>query len=173
LKGFPQAPRGVPQIEVTYSVNADGIMEVSAVEKSTGTKEEIKITNDGSRLSEADIARMVADGEKFAEEDAVQTARIGAKNGLESYAYATQQTLNDPALKDKLSTDESTAAAAKVAEVIAWLDANQTAEKDEFEHQQKDLEQVISPIMSKLHQGAAAAAAPQAPSAGATVEEVD
>ena len=148
LKGFPQAPRGVPQIEVTYSVNADGIMEVSAVEKSTGTKEEIKITNDGSRLSEADIARMVADGEKFAEEDAVQTARIGAKNGLESYTYATQQTLNDPALKDKLSTDESTAAAAKVAEVIAWLDANQTAEKDEFEHQQKDLEQVISPIMS-------------------------
>jgi len=172
LQGFPMAPRGVPQIEVTYQVNADGIMDVSAVEKSTGKKEEIKITNDGSRLSEEDIARMVADGEKFAEEDAMQTARIGAKNGLESYAYSTKQTLNDPTLKDKISTNESTTVATKIEEVIAWLDANQTADKDEFEHQRKELEQVVSPIMTKLHQGAAAAP-PQASSAGATVEEVN
>lgn len=173
LKGFPQAPRGVPQIEVKYSINADGIMDVSAVEKSTGKKEAIKITNDGSRLSQAEIDQMVADGEKFADEDAGHAARIAAKNGLESYAYSMKQTLEDPALKDKIAPEEATTVAAKVEEVVGWLDANQTAEKEEFEHHQKELEQVCTPIMTKLHQGAAAAP-PHAPSAaGATVEEVD
>jgi L1 cell adhesion molecule like protein len=176
LSGIPPAPRGVPQIEVTYSIDADGLLDISAVEKGTGQSQAIKITNDSSRLSEADIARMVDDAEKFAEEDKHAAEKVQAKNALESYAYSMKQTVDDKETGSKLSAEDKELVESKISEVIGWLDSNLTAEKDEFEHQKKELEGICNPIMTKLHQGAAAGAAgvPNAPTAGgATVEEVD
>jgi len=172
LSGIPPAPRGVPQIEVTYSIDANGLLDISAVEKGTGQSQAIKITNDSSRLSEADIKRMVDDAEKFAEEDKLVAEKVQAKNGLESYAYSMKQAAEDKETASKLSADDKKSIEDKVGEVISWLDANQTAEKDEFEHQRKELEGICTPIMTKLHQ--AGAQGPSTPTAGgATVEEVD
>merc|ERR1719379_1228575 len=171
LSGFPQAPRGVPQIEVTYSIDANGLLNVSALEKSSGKSEAIKITNDSSRLTEADIQRMVDDAAKFAEEDKVAAEKVQAKNSLESYAYSMKQTVADSKFIDKISPEDKKTVEDKVSEVINWLDSNQTAEKDEFEHQKKELECICNPIMTKLHQAPQGASAPTA--GGATVEEVD
>jgi len=171
LSGFPQAPRGVPQIEVTYSIDANGLLDVSALEKSSGKSKAIKITNDSSRLTEADIQRMVDDAAKFAEEDKVAAEKVQAKNSLESYAYSMKQTVADSKFIDKISPEDKKTVEDKVSEVINWLDSNQTAEKDEFEHQKKELECICNPIMTKLHQAPQGASAPTA--GGATVEEVD
>merc|ERR1719488_86082 len=171
LSGFPQAPRGVPQIEVTYSIDANGLLDVSALEKSSGKSEAIKITNDSSRLTEADIQRMVDDAAKFAEEDKIAAEKVQAKNSLESYAYSMKQTVEDTKFAEKISEEDKKVVADKVGEVIGWLDSNQTAEKDEFEHQKKELESICNPIMTKLHQAPQGASAPTA--GGATVEEVD
>jgi L1 cell adhesion molecule like protein len=170
LSGFPQAPRGVPQIEVSYEVDADGIMHVSALEKSSGQAEKITIANDGDRLSEADIERMVKDAEAFKADDDALREKITAKNGLESYAYNMKQTVEDDKTKAALSEEDKATILGKVTETIAWLDGNQTAEKDEFEHQQKELEGVCNPIIQKMYQQqpGAAGAAP-----GPTPEEVD
>jgi len=184
LSGIPPAPRGVPQIEVTFEVDANGILNVSACDKSTGKSNKITITNDKGRLSAADIERMVKDAEKFAAADDAQRERIGAKNSLESYAYSLKQTLEDPASGGKIPASDKDTLEAKVKEVTAWLDSNQSAEKDEFEHQRKDLEQVANPILTRMHQAGGGAPAGGAggfpggaPSAGAgagpTVEEVD
>jgi len=174
---IPPAPRGVPKIEVTFEIDADGIMHVGALEKSSGKSEKIAITNDSDRLSQADIDKMVADAEKFAAEDAAVKERIAAKNGLESYAYSMKQTVEDEKVKDKFSTEDKKAINDKVAETLTWLDSNQTAEKDEFEHYQKELETVCNPIVQKMYQAAGAgpgpAATPGAGAPGATVEEVD
>ncbi|KAL4875563.1 heat shock 70 kDa protein [Aspergillus karnatakaensis] len=156
LTGIPPAPRGVPQIEVTFDLDANGIMNVSAVEKGTGKTNKITITNDKGRLSKEDIERMLADAEKYKAEDEAEAARIQAKNGLESYAYSLKNTISEGQLqindadKEKVST--------KVDEVISWLDNNQTAEKDEYESQQKELEGVANPIISAAY--AAAGGAP-------------
>jgi len=172
LSGFPQAPRGVPQIEVTYSIDANGLLDVTALEKSSGKSEAIKITNDSSRLTEADIQRMVDDAAKFADEDKLASEKVQAKNSLESYAYSMKQTVEDAKLADKIAPGEKKVVEDKVGEVISWLDSNQTAEKDEFEHQKKELEAVCNPVMTKLHQAPQGSAS--APTAGgATVEEVD
>ena len=184
LSGIPPAPRGVPKIDVTFEVDANGILNVSAVDTSTGKSNKITITNDKGRLSKEDIERMVAEAEKFKAEDEKQRDRIAAKNGLESYAFNMKSTLDDanakidPADKEKIN--------AKVTEVLAWLDANQSAEKDEFEHKQKDLEAVCTPIIKKMYEqgGAPAGGFPGAPGApgaapaggankGPTIEEVD
>merc|ERR1719517_415819 len=106
LTGIPPAPRGVPQIEVTFDIDANGILNVSAVDKSSGKQEKITITNDKGRLSKEDIERMVADAEKFKAEDDKQKERIAAKNGLESYCFNMKSTMEDEKLKDKISEDE-------------------------------------------------------------------
>jgi len=173
LSGFPQAPRGVPQIEVTYSIDANGLLDVSALEKSSGKTQAIKITNDSSRLSEAEIKRMVDEAAQFADDDKLAAEKVQAKNGLEAYAYSMKSTVEDTKLAGKISADDKKAVEDKVAEVIGWLDANQTAEKDEFEHQQKELEGICTPIMTKLHQAPAAEGAHAPTAGGATVEEVD
>jgi len=174
LSGIPPAPRGVPKIEVTFEIDADGIMHVGALEKTSGKSEKIAITNDSDRLSEADIKRMVADAEKFAAEDAAVKERIAAKNGLESYAYSMKQTVEDEKVKEQLSAEDKTAILNKVTETLGWLDSNQTAEKDEFEHYQKELEGVCNPIIQKMYAAASGGSgSAAAPSAGTTVEEVD
>jgi len=157
LSGIPPAPRGVPQIEVTFDVDANGILNVSAEDKSTGKQNKITITNDKGRLSKEDIERMVNDAEKYKEEDGKQKDRISAKNGLESYAFNMKSTIEDEKVKDKVSAEDKKTILDKCNEVIAWLDANQSAEKEEYEHQQKEVEGVCNPIITKLYQAAGGA----------------
>ncbi|EDQ91954.1 uncharacterized protein MONBRDRAFT_31085 [Monosiga brevicollis MX1] len=152
LSGIPPAPRGVPQIEVTFDIDANGILNVSAADKSTGKSNKITITNDKGRLSADDIERMVAEAEKYKNEDEAVKEKIAAKNALESYAYNMKSTFDDDKVKGKVSEEEQKTVTDKCSEVLAWLDANQSAEKEEFEHQQKELEGVCSPIVSKLYQ---------------------
>ncbi|KAJ8399005.1 hypothetical protein AAFF_G00416720 [Aldrovandia affinis] len=189
LTGIPPAPRGVPQIEVTFDIDANGIMNVSAVDKSTGKENKITITNDKGRLSKEDIERMVQEAEKYKAEDDVQRDKVSSKNALESYAFNMKSTVEDEKLKGKISDDDKQKILDKCNEVISWLDKNQTAEKDEYEHHQKELEKVCNPIITKLYQSAGgmpggmpegmpggfpgAGAAPGGGSSGPTIEEVD
>lgn len=193
LTGIPPAPRGVPQIEVTFDVDANGIMNVSAVDKSTGKENKIVITNDKGRLSKDDIERMVKDAEKYKMDDDKQRDRIQAKNTLESYAYNMKSTVEDDKVKDKISDEDKTLITEKCKEVIDWLEKNESAEKEELEAKQKEVEKVCSPIITKLYQAAGGApggmpgggmpggfpggqaAPPQSggESTGPTIEEVD
>jgi len=187
LTGIPPAPRGVPQIEVTFDIDANGILNVSAADKSTGRENKITITNDKGRLSKEEIERMVSDAERYRSEDEKQRERVAAKNSLESYCFNMKSTVEDEKFKDKLSDADKTTIMDKCNEIIKWLDANQLAEKEEFEHKQKQIEAVCNPIVTKLYQGtggappagfpgAGAGAAPGgAPGAGSgpTIEEVD
>jgi len=154
LTGIPPAPRGVPQIEVTFDVDANGILNVNAEDKSTGKANKITITNDKGRLSKEDIERMVNEAEKYAEEDEIAKGKIGAKNSFESYIFNVKNTLDDEKLKDKISGDDRSAIEKKTAELLAWLDANQLGEKEEYEDRQKELESVVKPIFTKLYGGA-------------------
>jgi len=181
LTGIPPAPRGVPQIEVTFDIDANGILNVSASDKSTGKQNKITITNDKGRLSKEDIERMVNDAEKFKAEDEVQKERIAAKNGLESYCFNMKATLDDEKVKDKISDADKKAINDKCDEAIKWLDGNQLGEKEEFVDKQKEVEAVCSPIVTKLYQGAGGAPGGM-PGAGTgatgkgdgpTIEEVD
>merc|ERR1711872_1113194 len=157
LTGIPPAPRGVPQIEVTFDIDANGILNVTATDKSTGKENKITITNDKGRLSKEDIEKMVNDADKYRAEDEKQRERIGAKNGLESYCFNMKATLDEEKLKDKVSASDRTLINDKCDETIKWLDANQTAEKDEFEDRQKELEQICNPIIQKLYSEAGGA----------------
>ncbi|XP_029629136.1 heat shock cognate 70 kDa protein [Salmo trutta] len=183
LCGIPPAPRGVPQIEVTFDIDANGIMNVSASDKSTGKENKITITNDKGRLSKEDIERMVQEAEQYKAADDVQRDKVASKNGLESYAFNMKSTVEDEKLKGKLSDEDKQKIMDKCNEVISWLDKNQSAEKEEFEHHQKELEKVCNPIITKLYQdaggmpggmpGAGGATPGGGGSSGPTIEEVD
>jgi len=185
LEGIPPAPRGVPQVEVTFDIDANGILNVSAVDKSTGKLNKITITNDKGRLSKEEIERMVQDAEKYKSDDEAQRARIAAKNGLESYCFNMKSTLDEENMKDKISAEDRKAIDDICSETIKWLDSNQTAEKEEYEHKQKEVEGVCTPIITKMYGAAGAGAGgmpggmpggapPPAPGAGGpTIEEVD
>jgi len=183
LDGIPPAPRGVPQIEVTFDIDANGILNVSAQDKSTGKQNQITITNEKGRLSQSDIDRMVSEAEKYAAEDEANKQKIEAKNGLENYCYSMRNTLSEEKLKDKFEGDDKDNIEKALQETLDWLDRNQMAEKDEFDAKQKELEAVVNPIMMKVYQAAGGAGgmpdmgtgAPggAAPSGGPTVEEVD
>nr|AFM45299.1 heat shock protein 70III(A6) [Habrobracon hebetor] len=188
LSGIPPAPRGVPQIEVTFDIDANGILNVSAVDKSTGKENKITITNDKGRLSKEDIERMVNEAEKYRSEDEKQKETISAKNGLESYCFNMKSTVEDEKLKDKISASDKQVVLDKCNEIIKWLDANQLADKEEYEHKQKELEGICNPIVTKLYAGgmpggmpgggmpgAGGAAPGGAPGGGSgpTIEEVD
>lgn len=158
LDGIPPMPRGVPQIEVTFDIDANGILNVSAVEKSTNKENKITITNDKGRLSQADIDLMVSEAEKYKKEDEANRIRVEAKNGLENYTFNLRSTLDDEKIKNQISPEDRTTIENKVKEVVSWLDANQSAEKEEFEHKQKDLEAVANPILQKMYSSAAGGA---------------
>ncbi|KAK3595068.1 hypothetical protein CHS0354_043165 [Potamilus streckersoni] len=157
LTGIPPAPRGVPQIEVTFDIDANGILNVSAVDKSTGKENKITITNDKGRLSKDEIERMVNEAEKYKGEDSKQRDRVAAKNSLESYAFHMKSTVEDQNLKDKISESDRKIITDKCNDIISWLDANQLADKEEFEHKQKEIEGVCNPIITKLYQQAGGA----------------
>ena len=183
LTGIPPAPRGVPQIEVTFDIDANGILNVSASDKSTGKQNKITITNDKGRLSKEEIEKMVTDAEKFKADDEKQKERISAKNGLESYCFNMKTTIDDDNLKDKISDDDKKKIGDKCDEAIKWLDSNQLAEVDEFKDKQREVEAVCNPIITKLYAAAGgmppggmpgAGGAPTGGSgAGPTIEEVD
>ena len=155
LTGIPPAPRGVPQIEVTFDLDANGILNVSAVDKATSKKNQITITNDKGRLSADEIKRMVNEAAKFSAEDKAQSERVGAKNQLESYTYSLRNTLNEPKLKGKLSESDKKTVDDAINATVKWMDANELAEKDEFDHKMKELQEIAMPIMTKIHGGGA------------------
>jgi L1 cell adhesion molecule like protein len=191
LSGIPPAPRGVPQIEVTFDIDANGILNVSAMDKSSGKENKITITNDKGRLTKDEIERMVSDAEKYKKEDETQRDRIGAKNSLESYCFNMKTTVNDEKLADKIDAEDKKKITESIEEALKWMEINGLAEKEEFEHKLKEIEKICAPVMTKLYGGAggpggmpggmpggfpggAGGAPPGAGgSAGPTIEEVD
>merc|ERR1712168_426618 len=132
--------------DVTFDIDANGILNVNAKDKSTGKDEKITIKNDKGRLSQEEVERMVADAEKYAKEDEAQKSRIEAKNGLESYVFNMKQSIEDEKVADKISEEDKKTVKDKCDETVTWIDANQTAEKDEFDDKKKEVEQVCAPI---------------------------
>ncbi|KAJ8560795.1 hypothetical protein K7X08_022655 [Anisodus acutangulus] len=188
LSGIPPAPRGVPQINVTFDIDANGILNVMAEDKTAGVKNKITITNDKGRLSKDEIERMVRDAERYKEEDEVVKKKVEAKNGLENYAYNMRNTIKDEKIASKLSAEDKERIEKGVQETIEWLDKNQLAEVDELEDKLKELEGICNPIIARMYQGGAADGAPmdddQMPGGGTTgsssgtgtgpkIEEVD
>lgn len=152
LSGIPMAPRGVPQIEVTFDIDANGILNVSAEDKSTGKKNKITITNDKGRLTKEQIENMVQEAEKYKAEDEAAKSRIEARNSLENYCYTLRNTMGEDKVKDKVSSDDKKAIEDKVAEVLAWMESNENAEKEEYEAKQKSVEAIATPIITKMYQ---------------------
>jgi len=181
LTNIPPAPRGVPQIEVTFDIDSNGILNVSALEKGSGKAEKITITNDKGRLSKEEIEKMVSDAEKFKDEDDKQKDRITAKNGLESYIFNLKSSLDNQEIKSKLSSEELSGAQTALDEALKWMDSNQLAEKEEFEDKQKELERMSKPIMDKIYGQAGQTCGQQerqersdsSAGRGPTIEEVD
>ncbi|KAH9256036.1 hsp70-like protein [Batrachochytrium salamandrivorans] len=174
LDGIPPMPRGVPQIEVTFDIDANGILNVSAMEKSTGKENKITITNDKGRLSKGDVERMVAEAEKFKAQDELVRRKVEAKNALENYCFSLRNSLNEDKIAAALGADKQVLEQ-KIQETMTWLEAHGEEEPESYEEQQKALEQVANPIMTKAYGGAAggAGAAPAQGGAGPHVEEVD
>ncbi len=182
LTGIPPAPRGVPQIEVTFDIDANSILNVSAADKTTGKSGKITITNDKGRLSKEEIERMVADAEKYKAEDEAEAARIQAKNSLEQQAYSLKQTCEDPATADKLDAADKETLLNKCKEILAHLENSESASKEEFDSWAKELTETSTPIMTKMYSqggapgggaGGMPGGAPGAHEAGPEVEEVD
>merc|ERR1719399_1586966 len=148
LDGIPPMPRGQPQIDVTFDVDANGILKVSAVEKTTSKEANITITND-TRLSDSDVERMVAEAERYKAEDEAHRLRVEARNALENYAYSMRSSMNEEALASKLSEEEKASVGGKLQEIMTWLDGNQAAAKDEYETKQRELEAVVNPILQR------------------------
>jgi L1 cell adhesion molecule like protein len=177
LSGIPPAPRGVPQIEVSFDIDANGILNVAAVEKSMGKSSKITITNDKDRLSRDEIERMVNDAERYRADDEKQRDKISAKNSLESYCFNIKQIIEGEDLKNKISEDDRNTVIGTCNETIKWLDDNQLAEKEEYEDKRKGTENICQPIITKLYQGVESTSGemPDRPqeSGGPTIEEID
>ncbi|CCD25232.1 Hsp70 family ATPase SSA3 NDAI_0E04150 [Naumovozyma dairenensis CBS 421] len=168
LSGIPPAPRGIPQIEVTFDIDANGILNVSAIEKGTGKSNKITITNDKGRLSKDDIERMVSEAEKYRAEDEKEAERVQAKNQLETYAFQLKNTASEAAFKEKVGEEDTNALTSAAQETINWLDASQAASTEEYQDKQKELEGTANPIMTKFYgaAGGAGAGASGMPGAG-------
>jgi len=195
LDGIPPMPRGVPQIEVCYDIDANGILNVGAVEKSTGKENKITITNDKGRLTKEEVERMVAEAEKYKQADEAQKGKIEAKNGLENYCFSMRNSLDEEKIKAHISDEDRKSIDDKISETLKWLDEHADNEKEEYEEKQKELEGIANPIMMKAYQaaggapggaggmpggmpggfpgGAPGGAPPQNPPTGPSVEEVD
>ncbi|XP_004535076.1 heat shock 70 kDa protein cognate 3 [Ceratitis capitata] len=154
LTGIPPAPRGIPQIEVSFEIDANGILQVSAEDKGTGNKEKIVITNDQNRLTPEDIDRMIRDAEKFADEDKKLKEKVETRNELESYAYSLKNQIGDKdKLGGKLNDEEKSKMESAIDDSIKWMEQNADADPEEYKKQKKDLEAIVQPIIAKLYQG--------------------
>lgn len=150
LTGIPPAPRGQPQIEVTFEVDQNSILSVSAVEKGSGKKNNIVIKNENDKLSDQDIERMLREAEEFAEQDKLAKDRIEARNSLDNYIYSVKSSLNDAdKLKGKLSSDEQQTLEDAIKDGEQFLNNNQSGEKEEFDEKRKELEGICDPIIQK------------------------
>uniref|UniRef100_A0A6V7QTR8 Heat shock cognate 70 kDa protein 2-like n=1 Tax=Ananas comosus var. bracteatus TaxID=296719 RepID=A0A6V7QTR8_ANACO len=156
LSGIPPAPRGVPQITVCFDIDANGILNVSAEDKTTGQKNKITITNDKGRLSKDEIEKMVQEAEKYKSEDEEHKKKVEAKNAFENYAYNMRNTIKDDKIASKLAATDKKKIEDAIEQAIQWLDSNQLAEADEFEDKMKELESICNPIIAKMYQGAGA-----------------
>ncbi|KAL2462199.1 Heat shock 70 kDa protein 5 [Abeliophyllum distichum] len=154
LKGIPPAPRGVPQINVCFDIDANGILNVSAEDKTAGVKNKITITNDKGRLSKEEIERMVQEAEKYKAEDESMKKKVEAKNAVENYAYNMRNTIKDEKIAGKLDPADKQKIEKAIDEAIDWLDRNQLAEVDELEDKLKELEDLCNPIIAKMYHGA-------------------
>ena len=150
LEGIPPMPRGVPQIDVTFDIDANGILNVSACEKSTGKEQKITITNDKGRMSAEEIERLVQEAERYKSEDDANRARVEAKNALENYTFSVKSSINDEKLAGKVSEADKKKVTDAIQSTSSWLDSNQHAEKEEFEEKQKALEAIVLPILQNL-----------------------
>lgn len=183
LQGIPPMPRGIPQIEVTFDIDANGILNVTALEKSTGKEQKIQIKNDKGRMSAEEIERLVQEAEKYKEEDEKNKQRIEAKNSLENYLFQIKNTINDEKMEGKISKEDKTKLTDIMSETTKWIDSNFSAEKEEFEKKQKEIESIFTPIMTKLTENSASTSTdpsestPEKPSfnpdEGPKIEEID
>jgi L1 cell adhesion molecule like protein len=187
LTGIPPAPRGTPQIAVAFDLDANGILNVTAADKSTGKQNKITITNDKGRLTKEQIEEMIKNSERFAAEDEARRKRVDAKNQLENYVYGIKSSLND-SLKDKVSADDKAKVESAIADAQKWLEDNQEASETEFAAKEKELSDMWNPIASAAYgaggapeggmpdmsgMGGAGAGASSGPKKGPSVEEVD
>jgi len=182
LSGIAPAPRGVPKITVTFDIDANGILNVSAVDDASGKKEKVSITSN-DRTSSDKIEEMVAEAKRFEADDQKKKAQVFARNELEGYIYSLKQSVDDAKIAEKLSDEDKKTLSEKCSESLNWLDSNQTAEKEEFEHKKKELEGVAMPIMAKMYGGAGGSdgsdmnnnksSASAQSGKGPTIEEVD
>jgi len=157
LEGIPPMPRGVPQIDVTFDIDANGILNVSALEKSSGKEQKITIKNDKGRMTAEEIERLVQEAERYKSEDEANRARVEAKNALENYCFQVKSSVNDEKLAAAIPAADKEKILAAVQSTTGWLDSNQRAEKEEFEEKQKELEKIVAPILSSLSGGAGGA----------------
>jgi len=153
LTDIPPMPRGVPQIEVSFDIDANGILNVTALEKSTGKSSKVEITNDKSRLSKEDIERMTQDAETYAREDEEFKNRVEAKNTLESYCFYVKGMVEDEKTQSLITDDDKSNITKIITNTLQWLESNQLADKEEYEEKKKELEDVVNPVFSKLNQG--------------------
>jgi L1 cell adhesion molecule like protein len=177
LSGIPPMPRGKPQIEVTYDIDANGILQVSALDKTTGKSKNITITNDKGRLTQEQIDKMVKDAEKYKNEDDKQKEKVEAKNHLENYAYSLRNSIREEPVAQKLSENDKKTLTDKIESVLSWMDTHLDSAKEEFERKQKELEDIANPIMSKVYSqgptpGPGGGPTP-GPTEGPTVEDLD
>lgn len=155
MTGIPPAPKGVPQIEVTFEIDENSILTVSAADKGTGKKETITITNDKGRLTKEEIDQMIADSEKYADEDKAIKEKIDAKNQFENYIYQMKNSVEDKEkLAEKLTDEDKSTIKDALTDAQDWLNANSDAEKDDFEDKLKELQSTCDPIVSKVYQAA-------------------
>lgn len=164
LTGIAPAPRGVPKIEVTFDIDANGILHVTAKDTASGRCRDVVIRNDKGRLSRAEIDKMLADAEKYKDDDDRQREKAAVRNKLESYVYSVKQSVQDQG--HRLSNDDKNKVISLCDEAVQWLDSNTLADKDEYLHKFETLQAQCSPIMVKLHQS-------QEHNDGPTIEEVD
>jgi len=173
LSGIPPAPRGVPQIEVTFDIDANGILNVTALDKSTGKDSKITINNDKGRLSKEEVERMVQEAEQHRAEDEEQRVRVESRNSLEAYVFQMKSTIDEENIKEKLSGNDRQTIMNKCNKVLSWIEKNRLASKDEYEYQKKELEDICRPIITKLHQESTNSNQQNTSQGGPTVEEVD
>ena len=152
LTGIPPAARGVPQIEVTFEIDENSILSVSAIEKGTGKSESITVTNDKGRLSKEEIEAMIRDAEKFADQDKALKEKIDAKNSLENYVYTMRNTIDDKEkLADKIEAEDKDKIKEALQTASDWLKEHEEAEKEDLEAQLKELQSVCDPIIAKVY----------------------
>ena len=153
LDGIAPAPRGVPQIEVSFEIDANGIMNVTATDKASSRNAHITITNNKGRLSEEEIERLVKEAEKYKDQDDKMRKKVESRNALEAYLVNIKHTVNDEKMEGKFGPGEKESVMSKVSEIESWMSSNLNAETEEYEAKQKELERIFNPIASKMYQG--------------------